>query len=184
MGSGLTTPVYAGGLSPEVANPLDPAQDNRPNQTLADYHEKYRLNLTATDPVNADLASLASLYAAQGVYSLFDNNDLQGDTFLEAGGSPRDMVRAALSDARQPDKPFPYLFEAEGTSNTDFLSASNYFSQKQRPAEYVNQTPEFQLMLRPGEITSPCPIPIPARKQTGSSQVVITGPNLGVPMRS
>lgn len=166
-GKRVDYPDYAGGLSPEVANPLDPTQDNRPKQTLADYHQKYRLNLTATDPANADFASLASLYAAQGVYSLFDNNDLQGDTFLEAGGSPRDMVRAALSDARQPGKPFPYLFEAEGTSNTDFLSASNYFNQKQRPPEYVNQTPEFQLMLKAWRDYQPVLDPDPSQETDG-----------------
>lgn len=175
-GKRVNYPDFAGGLSPEVANPLDPAQPGRPEQTLAGYHEKYRLNLTATGPANA---SFASLYAAQGVYALFDNNDLQGDTFIEAGGSPRDMVRIALSDAHQAGTAFPSLFEAEGTSNTDFFRRQTISARTRSRPSMLARRLSSNSCSRRGAITSPCRTLIPARKKMVSSRVAITGQSRG-----
>ena len=160
------------GPSPEVGNPLDPELAPDAVATLLrQYHEKYRLNLTAIAPGSEASGTLASLYGAQGLYALFDNHDLQGDIFIEAGGAPRDLIRIAKENARKPDlnptKDWSDLFESEGTKDAEFFSAATYFSQSGKVPEYVNQSPEFQGLIKAWRDYLPVVDPTAAREREG-----------------
>lgn len=106
------------------------------------------ISINSSDPAQAELVpgSLASLYASQPVLVLPDNKDL-GDSFLEAGGAPRALLQQVIDALKAGTAP-PITADAEGTSLTDYFSTIRYYLEQGKPAEYVNQSPEYQALIQ------------------------------------
>lgn len=137
------------GKIPANPNPVESSDDLQPLRQAI--WTKMLLNLigiSGSDPAQAELVpgSLASLYASQSVLTLPDNKDL-GDSFLEAGGAPRALLQQVIDALKAGTAP-PITADAEGTSLKDYFSTIRYYREQGKPAEYVNQSPEYQALIQ------------------------------------
>ena len=80
--------------SPAAANPI-----TNPAQALIDYHRKYLENIQPVNP--GGFASLQTLFASQGNYTVLDNHEL-GNKQLINGGAPSALATLAGNGSSNP----------------------------------------------------------------------------------
>jgi hypothetical protein len=130
-------------------NPVESSADLQPlRQAIWTKMLLNLISINSSDPAQPELVpgSLASLYASQPVLALPDNKDL-GDSFLEAGGAPRALLQQVIDALKSGIEP-PITPNAEGTSLKDYFSTLRYYLEQGKPAEYVNQSPEYQALIQ------------------------------------
>ena len=130
-------------------NPVESSADLQPlRQAIWTKMLLNLISISGSDPAQAELipGSLASLYASQPVLALPDNKDL-GDSFLEAGGAPRALLQQVIDALKSGIEP-PITPNAEGTSLKGYFSTLRYYLEQEKPAEYVNQSPEYQVLIQ------------------------------------
>lgn len=137
------------GTIPANPNPVESSDDLQPlRQAIWTKMLLNLISISGSDPAQAQLVpgSLASLYASQPVLALPDNKDL-GDSFLEAGGAPRALLQQVIDALKAGTAP-PITADAEGTNLTDYFSTLRFYREQGKPAEYVNQSPEYQALIQ------------------------------------